>query len=372
VEDALQFSALIGDVYNAALYPEEWKAALAGVCHFVGGSGAMIFWHDSVFLTGSRYHSWGDDPFYTKLYFASYLELNPTAPIQNNVPVGTAIASSSLIAPRELRKTRFFKEWMHPQLYVDNVFANLYRSATGAASIAVARHVRDGLVDDETLRRMQLLVPHVQRAVLIGKVIEAHRRENSALYTLADNVTAAILLLDSAGSIIHLNLFAQRMLQEGDIIWKSNDGTVALDRRMAQDIQKFTALLGTGTDPCRTSLSITGSSGKEYVVQLLALNREGSPAMPDVVKAVAAVLLRPAVFDTAPGLAVIAQRYRLTPREVDVLRGVVEIGGVPAVAMREGISPRTVKAHLHSVFAKTGTDRQADLVKLLASYSASF
>jgi DNA-binding CsgD family transcriptional regulator len=33
-----------------------------------------------------------------------------------------------------------------------------------------------------------------------------------------------------------------------------------------------------------------------------------------------------------------------------------------------GISPSTVKTHLRRLFAKTGTDRQADLVKLVAGY----
>jgi DNA-binding CsgD family transcriptional regulator len=34
-----------------------------------------------------------------------------------------------------------------------------------------------------------------------------------------------------------------------------------------------------------------------------------------------------------------------------------------------GIAETTVKAHLHRVFSKTGTNRQADLVKLAAGFS---
>ena len=33
-----------------------------------------------------------------------------------------------------------------------------------------------------------------------------------------------------------------------------------------------------------------------------------------------------------------------------------------------GISEATVKTHLHHVFEKTGTGRQADLIKLIAGY----
>jgi hypothetical protein len=42
---------------------------------------------------------------------------------------------------------------------------------------------------------------------------------------------------------------------------------------------------------------------------------------------------------------------------------------VPKVSEAMGISASTVKTHLRRLFAKTGTDRQADLVKLVAAYA---
>jgi DNA-binding CsgD family transcriptional regulator len=47
----------------------------------------------------------------------------------------------------------------------------------------------------------------------------------------------------------------------------------------------------------------------------------------------------------------------------------VDIGGVPDVADALGIGEATVKTHLHRVFGKTGATRQADLVKLVASFA---
>jgi DNA-binding CsgD family transcriptional regulator len=48
----------------------------------------------------------------------------------------------------------------------------------------------------------------------------------------------------------------------------------------------------------------------------------------------------------------------------------VEIGGVRETSDALGIGESTVKTHLHRVFSKTGTSRQADLVKLVASFSS--
>jgi DNA-binding CsgD family transcriptional regulator len=51
-----------------------------------------------------------------------------------------------------------------------------------------------------------------------------------------------------------------------------------------------------------------------------------------------------------------------------VLMMIVEVGGVPEVVATLGVSEPTVKTHLQHIFQKTGTSRQADLVKLVAGY----
>jgi DNA-binding CsgD family transcriptional regulator len=53
-----------------------------------------------------------------------------------------------------------------------------------------------------------------------------------------------------------------------------------------------------------------------------------------------------------------------------VLLAIVEVGGVPEVAEELGIGEATVKTHLHRLFAKTETARQADLVKLVAAFTS--
>jgi DNA-binding CsgD family transcriptional regulator len=61
------------------------------------------------------------------------------------------------------------------------------------------------------------------------------------------------------------------------------------------------------------------------------------------------------------------ERYRLTPAELKVFRATVEVGGVATVAAALAMSEATVKTHLNRLFHKTGTRRQADLVRLATS-----
>jgi DNA-binding CsgD family transcriptional regulator len=64
--------------------------------------------------------------------------------------------------------------------------------------------------------------------------------------------------------------------------------------------------------------------------------------------------------------AVLTTLFDLTPAEARVL---LRVGsGLPASrsALSLGIGENTLKTHLNRIFAKTGTRRQADLVKLIS------
>jgi DNA-binding CsgD family transcriptional regulator len=76
-----------------------------------------------------------------------------------------------------------------------------------------------------------------------------------------------------------------------------------------------------------------------------------------------------AALEVASPPEAIAKTFKLTPSELRVLLAIVEVGGVPEAAEALGVGPGTVKTHLLRVFAKTGTSRQAELVKLVAGFS---
>ncbi len=65
----------------------------------------------------------------------------------------------------------------------------------------------------------------------------------------------------------------------------------------------------------------------------------------------------------------IGSTFRLTPTELRVLLAIVEVGGIPEVATAFGVADTTIRTHVSRLFEKTGTARQADLVKLVAGYA---
>ena len=125
---------------------------------------------------------------------------------------------------------------------------------------------------------------------------------------------------------------------------------------------------GADVEPRGVALPLAGSDGEHYVAHVLLLTAGARRRTGIGYRAVAAVFVQKASLDMPSPQDAIAKFYKLTPTEQRVLFAIVEIGGVPEVAEAMGISASTVKTHLRRLFAKTGTDRQADLVKLVAGY----
>jgi DNA-binding CsgD family transcriptional regulator len=62
------------------------------------------------------------------------------------------------------------------------------------------------------------------------------------------------------------------------------------------------------------------------------------------------------------GIALLKNRFGLTPAEARLVLRLVSGGSLRSAARALGIKYETVRTHLKSIFQKTGTRRQAELV----------
>ena len=117
------------------------------------------------------------------------------------------------------------------------------------------------------------------------------------------------------------------------------------------------------------AVPLLARDGERYVAHVLPLTSGSRRRAGAAYSAVAAVFVHKAALDTPSPPEIIAKTFKLTPAELRVSLAIVNIGGVPEVAAALGVADTTVKTHLGRLFEKTGTGRQADLVKLVAEFS---
>jgi DNA-binding CsgD family transcriptional regulator len=374
MSEAEQLSALIGDIYDAALDPALWPDVLAKSVQFVGGHAASLFSKDAASKSGGVAYDCGSiEPYYRQLYFEKYIKLDPLTVGQFFAEVEEPVAVADIMPYDEFLETRAYQEWGRPQGLVDTLNVALDKTSTSAAMYCVFRHERNGRVDNEMRRRMRLIAPHMRRAVLIGRAIDLKTAEAATFADAADGVSAGMFFVDASARIVHANANGHAMVAQGSLLRVVEGKLVPTDVSAEQALNEVYAMAERGDAAVGVkgiAVPLLALDGERHVAHVLPLTSGARRRAGTSYAAAAAMFVQKAALDTPSPQELIAKLYKLTPTELRVLLAIMQVGSTPEVAEALGISEATVKTHLHRVFAKTGTKRQADLVKLVAGYAS--
>jgi DNA-binding CsgD family transcriptional regulator len=372
MDEAEQVSRLVGEIYDAALDQALWPSVLEKTCEFVQGQCAGLVGEDFLKGAGQFYFSWGLDPEYERLYLDKYIKLNTAGMIALCSTKPGDVFSTELLMPYdEFLASRLYLEWAKPQGFCDIVAALLEKSTTSFTNLGIVRHERQGIADEATRRRMALLVPHFQRSANIGKVIALPKLEAAALADTLDALPTALFLVAADAQIVHANASGQAMLADGFVLQRL-DGRLAPANpetaRSLHDIFSAAEQGDAGVGARGAAILLSATSDAQFVAHVLPLTSGTRRHVGASYACVAAVFVRKIGPDLPHPVAAFAEHYRLTPAELRVTMGIMNVGGVREVAPVLGISATTARTHLQHVFEKTGTNRQADLVKLVAGF----
>jgi DNA-binding CsgD family transcriptional regulator len=371
MNDSKQLPALIGEIYDAVINPAQRNDVLDKIASFTGGhSGGLLSKH-SLSTSEVLYCYVGGDPNSLQVYSESYPKLDPTAD-SPSFGVEQVVSATDLVPHEEFRRGRFYREWARPHGWVDVASAVIEKSATSCTFLSVVRHEANGLVDDEMRRRMALVIPHVRRALLIGKTIHRKQTEAVCFSDVLDGLSSGMILVDASGRIVHTNNAGNAILDAADFLRAVCGRLVASDLAINAALREILVAANAGDVALGTkgiALPLTAHDGERYVAHVLPLTSGARRDAGLAYNAVAALFIRKAALEPFSPPEVIGEMYKLTPTELRVLLAIVDIGGVPEVAAALGVAVTTVKTHLSRLFEKTGVARQADLVKLVAGFS---
>jgi DNA-binding CsgD family transcriptional regulator len=371
MNDSKQLPALIGEIYDAVIDPAQRNDVLDKIASFTGGhSGGLLSKH-SLSKSEVLYCYVGADPNSLQVYSESYPKLDPTAD-SPSFGVAQVVSATDLVPYEEFRRGRFYREWARPHGWVDVASAVIEKSPISCTFLSVVRHEANGLVDDEMRRRMALLIPHVRRALLIGKTIHRKQTEAVCFSDVLDGLSSGMILVDANGRIVHTNNAGNAILDAADFLRAVCGRLVASDLAINAALRDILVAASVGDAALGVkgiALPLTAHDGERYVAHVLPLTSGARRAAGLAYNAVAALFIRKAALEPFSPPEVIGEMYKLTPTELRVLLAIVDIGGVPEVAAALGVAVTTVKTHLSRLFEKTGVARQADLVKLVAGFS---
>jgi DNA-binding CsgD family transcriptional regulator len=371
--DPKLFSALTDDIYGAILDKSRWLDVLRQTTQFVRAQAGVLLWRSKVSGAADPvYCSFGIEPHYAESYAECYAKLDPLMVAMFSREIGDVASATELVPRSEFVESRFYKEWAQPQGWAQSLQANLDKSPTSFVYLSLWRSGTSGSVDGPTMDRLRLLASHMRRAVLVRKFVDRHTAEAATLGDTLDGIGPGIFFVNADAHILEANANGRAMLEQGTLVRAHGGRLVPADRDAEQGLTEILCGFESGNAASSVrpaSVLLSTRAGEPFVAHVVPLIEGVRRSTGSAYTAVAAVFVQRASFELPSSREIIAKSYKLTPTELRVLLAIVEVGGVPKVSEAMGITVSTVKTHLRRLFAKTSTDRQADLVKLVAAYA---
>ncbi len=357
---------LIGKLYDAALDPGLWPKVLTDIAAYFDAAVVSQIEENHKIMAAQEIaasHTLGEES--RQKYNNSRIFINPLrVPTLLTKKVGDTFSPSDLLGQAEFQATRFYANYVAPMGWGDSLVSMIAKSHEKMDLFIVTRLASKPMFSEAEREEVNILVPHVQRALQISRLLETKTREVMDLRAAVDEISTAIFFVDHEGYLVHMNGAARRLLAQGGLLHLELDQLRASN---ARDQKSFSDLLAAPPPSAKTELVLGSASGEDYILRAIPLSHETATARLDG-RASLMIFVKRAEPDPASSIELIAERYKLTAREMNVLVAVVESGSVPDAAAILGLKQGTVRSHLKRVFAKTGLSSQLALAKLVASY----
>lgn len=367
-------SAITGSIYETVDRPELWPRVLADLARLLDSKSGLI---RSVDMRGHRavltshYHNL--DQGLQAEYRATLVGEDPYLDALARIPTGRMVTNEDLFDLQRMRRTDYYQKYLGP---LDNHFITggfVERDDEGRHTvIGFQRHRRAIQFDRDEVDLVQALVPHIRRATHLERILRQERQRAHSAETALDSLCLAACLLDREGRLLHANARGERLLRnehglrlrEGRVVASCSDQAHAFADLLAHGQRGSD---GRGVPSAETLLLSERASSPANLLAIVVPLRRSESTVAQSWPGASVALYIGDLEDT--GLLhpdVLCAVYGLTPAEARLAVALGRGRDLPELADDWLVSVETLRTQLKGVFAKSGTRRQTDLVRLLA------
>jgi DNA-binding CsgD family transcriptional regulator len=248
---------------------------------------------------------------------------------------------------------------------------NLFLDKKRYAAVSIHRGRKQGPWPRECMQKLDILVPHFQRAFRIHKEFTRMRLKEQALLLALDRLVIGLILLDKDREVVYSNPMADRILANHPAIKLSADNKLLATNskenvKLGSLIQR--AAMETEDDVMAASNALGLRHEKASLplpVLVAPVGHAGIPGASAVEGAHIALLVADPEQTRAISPAILCEAYGLTQTEAMVAIGIANGMTIEDITAAHGTSSNTVRSQLKHIFGKVNVSRQAELVKTL-------
>ena len=355
--------SLVADVYEAALKPSHWTTVLERLVTHFKGTGAALRTFEATPEKGGFWCIHGIEPHGQEQFEQYFSTRNPwqaRAEALGLYKSGTVMTSDALLPQRELRSSEFYRGFLRHYNINDLLALVLHDGMTPPMPrtvVSIFRSPGQARFRKADIDAARKYLPHLARAVEMNfRFADLRRREAISGVALA-RFAPALAYFRRDGTLVSANRAAEAVFAARDGLLLAGARLIATGPRDNELLQR--ALAEGGSEPLRIDRP---SGGMPYVAVSVLLPVDADP--PDARQPHVALLVYDPEAASELELGVLARLYRLTPSELRVVQALVAHGSAKAICRNTDMNRNTVRSQLNSVLKKTGTNAQAELVRL--------
>jgi DNA-binding CsgD family transcriptional regulator len=348
---------LIDRIYESCFAPETWPDVLDEIGRIAGTTGA------SLFVSKDDVLHWVASPESRERAerFAKegLLRRGQLAAKLFALRIPGFLIDAEFFTPEELDREPVYRELWRPQ-GIGCGMATAIPIPTGENVIFVlSRRMERGPFERASADRLDQLRPHLARSVLISARLQLERARVAGEALAALGVPA--LVLDETGKVLAANPLIEALT--GFVRWRAFDRVSLKDKGADQLLRDAVATIDSESKPEVRSFPVRDAEAEATMVAHVIPIRLSARDI--FVRCFAILALTPMTRPQAPPVELVQSLFDLTPAEARVARSLASGKTAEAIATEGGVSLNTVRTHVRHVLAKTGCERQAEVVALL-------
>ncbi len=360
---------LVGAIYDAALDAALWPEVLNRIGDAVGSPEVIFGIYDPTTGLSNLLAPRINPELVASLM--DWAPRNPLLPLGIGQVPGKVFTVGNFITAEQFTGSDFYNEWWLPAGYDTEPLTTNLLVDRGATGIFTAHgSLRRTPFDRDQKHLFAALAQHLVRAVALQRRLYHLTFASESALEGFDKLQQGFLLVDAEARPLFANRIAQALLDAGDGLRLEAGAVSASDADSGRTLRGLVSSCAVAADVATGGeLMLRRKTGRLPLgVLVTPVSQEtATAALPWTISRhpVAIVLVSDPETEMRARLDSLQQRFGLTPAEAAFALEIVKGDGRQAAADRLGITVGTARTHLSSIFDKTGSKRQAELVRLL-------
>lgn len=355
-------SQILGAIYDAALNEAAWVTCLQLVRNTLGANYAsLIVRHETIDDIGLIVSAGSDqsdiDPGNPHIAMSPFTGIKPDQ----------VVTIKDVLTEAEWRASWYYRSYCASQGVFHVLAADIATRNGGVYGFRVTRPETSPDFSQADIDFCRLLLPHIKRALNLHLSIHQDRKVSTLYSHAMAQMMVGVVVLDQNGQVMECNAAATAILDAKDGLSVAGG---QLEASYVEDNRKLQTLVRSalssppgGHLALNEAMSVSRPSGRlgwGLIVQSIASDQwtEGKQR-PSV-----AVFVRDTEGRVDPPVRLAQQLFHLTPAETALAIQLANGLSLEEAAEILNIKRNTARAHLRSIFSKTGVRRQTELVRI--------